>query len=182
MKAFMLGLMSGLMFWPVVGSAQLYKWTDDQGNLHITDTPPSVAQKKSATTPASAPRSTLPKKTTVRPTLPEQPQAEVHPVPGPLVKSPTGEELSIQLTMKGLSPSQATLTSSWRVFDGSQMHAKAPVQRWKDEQGRDHFVDVLPSALGGEGATKSEISASRSVVSGRDRPTAVSRKRHQATE
>jgi hypothetical protein len=182
MKAFILGLMSGLIFWPVIGSAQLYKWTDDQGNLHITDTPPSVAQKKSATTPASAPRSTLPKKTTVRPTLPGQPQAEVHPAPVQTVPSHASEEVPIQRAMEGLSPSQATLTSSWQVFDGTRMHVKAPVQRWKDEQGRDHFVDVLPSALGGVGAAKSEISASRSVVSGRDRPTAVSRKRHQATE
>ena len=52
--------------------------------------------------------------------------------------------------MEGVSPSQATLTSSWQIFDSAQMNAKAPVQRWKDEQGIDHFVDVLPATENGK--------------------------------
>jgi hypothetical protein len=169
MKVFMLGLMSSLLFWPVIGSAALYKWTDDQGNLHITDTPPPAAQKKSAAIATPTPRSTLPKKTTIRPILPGQPQAEVHPVPGS-VPSPGGEDVPIQRAMEGLSPSQATLTSSWQLFDSTQMNARAPVQRWKDEQGLDHFVDVLPIARGG---TEPGV---------KERATTVSRPRHQATE
>ena len=145
MNVFVLSLVSGLLLWPIVGSAGLYKWTDDQGNLHITDTPPPVAQKKSAMTAVPAPRSALPKKTTVRPTLPGQPQAEVHPVPGPIGPFSASEDVPIQRAMEGLSPSQATLTSAWQIFDETQMNAKAPVQRWKDEQGLDHFADILPA-------------------------------------
>ena len=148
MKIYLLSLVSGLLLWPIVGSAGLYKWTDDQGTVHITDTPPPVTQKKSTITVAPAPRSTLPKKTTVRPTLPGQLQAEVQPVPGSIGPSLASEEVTIQRAMEGLSPSQATLTSSWQLFDSTQMNAKAPVQRWKDEQGLDHLVDVLPATLG----------------------------------
>lgn len=184
MKVVILSLISGLLLWPVVGSAALYKWTDDQGTLHITDTPPPGAQKKSATTAASVPRSTLPKKTTVRPTLPAQPQAEVHPVPGPIIPSPASQDIPIQRAMEGLSPSQATLTSSWQLFESTQMNAKAPVQRWKDEQGLEHFIDVLPIAREGtEGGAKSEdVSAAPSTRRTKERATGVSRLRHQSAE
>lgn len=47
--------------------------------------------------------------------------------------------------MTGLKPEQATVASPWEVFDGKRGNAKAGVQRWKDDQGIDHFVDVLPS-------------------------------------
>jgi hypothetical protein len=164
----LMGLMGGLLFWPVIGSAALYKWTDEQGNLHITDTPPPVAQKKSAMT--ATPRSTLPKKTTARPTLPGQPQAHVYPLRGPVVPSPKMEEAPIQRAMEGLSPSQATLTSAWQLYESTQMNTKAPVQRWKDEQGLDHFVDILP--IGG-GYTEAGV---------KERATSISRSRHQSTE
>jgi Domain of unknown function (DUF4124) len=184
MQVFILSLISGLLLWPIVGSAGLYKWTDDQGNLHITDTPPPGAQKKSSTASAPAPRSTLPKKAAVRPTLPEQPLAEVHPVHAPIVHSSASEEVPLQRAMEGLSPSQATLTSSWQLFDSTEMKAKAPVQRWKDEQGLDHVVDVLPTA--GEatetGARTEGVSASRSRQRAKERATSVSRSRHQSAE
>ncbi|HWF62846.1 MAG TPA: DUF4124 domain-containing protein [Nitrospira sp.] len=184
MKVLILVLMSGLLFWPVIGSAELYKWTDDQGNLHITDTVPPVTQKKSATTVAPIPRSASPKKATVRPTLPGRSQAEIHPVPGPLSRSPASEEVPIQRPMVGLSPSQATLTSSWHVFDGTQMNAKAPVRQWKDEQGLDHFVDVLLATLGSsEVVPKLEgVSVSSSTSRAKERATGVSRSRHQPAE
>lgn len=179
MTVFLLGLMSSLLFWPVVGSAELYKWTDDQGNLHITDTPPPVTKKTAATTVAPA----SPRKATVRPTLPGRPQAEIHPVPGPL-DPPATEKSLTQRPLEGLSPSQATLASSWQVFDDNQVNAKAPVQRWKNEQGLDHFVDVLPAFLGRSEATpKSEdVSASSSTRRTKERVTAVSRSRHRSVE
>lgn len=183
MKVFTLGLMSGLLFWPVIGSAELYKWTDDQGNLHITDMPPPSTHKKSATTVTPVPRSASPKKVTVRPTLPGRPQAEIHPVPDPLSLSPASEEVPIQRPMVGLSPSQATLTSSWQVFDSIQMNAKAPVQQWKDEQGLDHFVDVLPATLGrSEVAPKVEDVSASLTRRTKERVTGVSRSRHQSAE
>lgn len=76
--------------------------------------------------------------------------------------------------MEGVSPSQATLTSSWQIFDSAQMNAKAPVQRWKDEQGIDHFVDVLPATLG-----TSEAAPKLEAVRAKERATGVSRSRHQ---
>ena len=180
MNVVMLGLMSTLLFWPVIGSAELYKWTDDQGNLHITDMPPPGMQKKAATTVAPVPRPASPKKAAGRPTLPGRSQAELHPVPGSLGHSPASEVIFLQRPLEDLSPSQATLTSSWQVFDSTQVNAKAPVQRWKDEQGLDHFVDVLPPTLGrSEAAPKFEdVSASSSTRRAKERVTAVSRSRH----
>ena len=182
MNVCILSLLSALLPWPMVGSAELYKWTDDQGNFHITDTPPPMTKKKSATFAVPAPRSTLPKKTTVRPTPPRQPQAEVQPVPGPMVPSPASEDVTIQRPMEGLSPSQAVLTSSWHIFDSTQMKAKAPVQRWKDEQGLDHVVDVLPATQGSsETASKPEDGVvSHTTRRAKERATSVFRSRHQS--
>jgi len=184
MNVFILSLASGLLLWPMVGSAGLYKWTDDKGNIHITDTPPPMTQKKSAITVAPVPRPALPKKAAVRPAVPGPPQAEVQPVPGPIVPSPASEEVTIQRPMEGLSPSQAVLTSLWRIFDGIQMNAKASVQRWKDEQGLDHFVDVLPATLGSSAAASKleDISVSHPARRLKDRAPGVSRARHQAAE
>jgi hypothetical protein len=53
--------------------------------------------------------------------------------------------------MEGLSPNQATLTSAWQTFDGPQVVAKVPVQRWKDQRGIEHFVDVLPTVKASTG-------------------------------
>lgn len=183
MTVFMLGLMSGLLFWPVIGSAELYKWTDDQGNLHITDTPSPMTQKKSATTVAPIPRSSSQKKATARPILPRQSHAEVHPVPGP-PDPPASEKVLTQRSQEGLSPSQATLTSSWQVFDGNQPNAKAPVQRWKDEAGLDHFADVLPIARGDMqvGAKPEDVSVSHSTRRAKERTSGASRLRYQVTE
>ena len=184
MKVFILSLASGLFLWPVVGSAELYKWTDEQGTFHITDTPPLVPHKKSTVTAVPAPRSTFPKKTMVRPTLPGQPRAQVHPVPSLIVPSPSIKEVSLQQILEGLNPNQATLTSSWHVFEGTQASAKAPVQRWKDEQGLDHFVDVLPEILGKSEATPKpeDVSASPSTRRIKERATVVSRSRHRSVE
>ena len=176
MNVVMLSLVSGLLFWPVIGSAELYKWTDDQGNFHITDTPPPVTQKKATITVAPIPRSVSPKKAIVRPTLPGKSQAEVHPVPD-LLDLPASDEVLTQRPMEGLSTSQATLTSSWQVFDGDQGKAKAPVQQWKDEQGLDHFIDVLPATQGRLETSPSfeDVSASSSTRKAKRRATSVSR-------
>ncbi|MDF0667676.1 MAG: DUF4124 domain-containing protein [Nitrospira sp.] len=184
MKAFILGLMSGLLFWPVIGFADLYKWTDDQGNLHITDMPPASAQRKSATTVAPVPRSASPKKAAVRPTLAERAQAQIHPVPGSSSPSPSTEEVLVQQPMQGLSPNRATLTSSWQVFDSTQMNAKAPVRQWKDERGVEHFGDVLPATPGSsEAAPKmKDVSVSHSKRRVKERATVAPRARHQSAE
>jgi hypothetical protein len=184
MKVFILSFMSCSLLWPIVGWADLYKWTDDQGNFHITDAPPPVTKKKSAMFAVPAPRSILPKKTTVRPTSPGQPQAEVQPIPGPIAPSPAHEEVPTQRPMEGLSPSQAVLTSAWHIFDSTQMKAKAPVQRWKDEQGLDHVVDVLP-ATRGSSETASQLEdgvVSQATRRAMERATSVSRSRHQSGE
>lgn len=46
-------------------SAQLYRWTDDQGRVHVTDTPPpasakNVQQRAAGTTPTAAAATNLP--------------------------------------------------------------------------------------------------------------------------
>jgi len=57
----------------------------------------------------------------------------------------------VQQSIDGLSPNQATFTSGWQTFDGPPVVAKAPVQRWKDERGIEHFVDVLPTVKASTG-------------------------------
>jgi len=146
MKLFTLSIITGLFLWPIIGSAELYKWTDEQGNLHITDAPPRALEKKSGPTVKSAPRSTLPKKATAKPAMPELPRAEVRPVPDPSVTPSSSKAEGAQPSVEGLSPNQATFTSVWQTFDGPPVVAKAPVQSWKDERGVEHFVDVLPTA------------------------------------
>jgi hypothetical protein len=73
-------------------------------------------------------------------------RAEVHLAPKPSVTPHLPKDLAVQPKMEGLIHNQATLTSAWQTFDGAQPVAKAPVQRWKDERGVEHFVDVLPTA------------------------------------
>lgn len=148
MKLFTLSAITGLFLWPIIGSAELYKWTDEQGNLHITDAPPLELQKRSGPAVRPAPRSTLPKKAAVKPTMPELPRSEVYPLPEQSVTPSSSKAAGAQPSLEGLSPNQATFTSAWQTFDGSSMVAKAPVQRWEDERGLEHFVDVLPTAKG----------------------------------
>ncbi len=180
----LLGLLCGVLLWPVEGSAELYKWTDEEGNFHITDTPPPGLQKKSVTTAVPAPHSTPLKRAKIRPTLPGRPQAEVYPIPNSPSPSPVDEPVPLQSTMEGLSPRQATLTSAWQVFDSSQVNAKAPVQWWKDQQGLDHLADVLPvtkNSVETQGKIE-DVSVSHSRGRTKDRATSVTHPRRQTPE
>jgi Domain of unknown function (DUF4124) len=180
MNAFILSIAVGLLFYPIVSVAELYKWIDEQGDLHITDAPPAGTHKKSNLTVVPAPQSALPKKTRVRPVAPEPPRAEVRPLSAPLVTPSDGEESPSQLTIEGLNPSQAMLTSPWQVFDGSARDARAPVQSRKDKQGLDHFVDVLPVAKGSaEAGAKIEASSlSGPARKGKEQAAGVLRSSH----
>ncbi|NGZ02560.1 MAG: hypothetical protein CV090_05875 [Nitrospira sp. WS238] len=146
MKFFTLSIITGLVLWPIIGSAELYKWTDEQGNLHVTDAPPRELQKKKAG-PALKPRSqsAQPMKATPSFPRPERSRADVSPLPESSITVDSVEDAA-HLNMVGLTPQQATLTSAWQTFDGTRSIAKAPVQRWKDQRGIDHFADVLPMA------------------------------------
>ena len=140
-----------------IGTAGLYKWTDAQGNLHITDVPPPAAEKTPAPIDEPTPQASRPlpkQKTSVTPQAPAaRKQAELAPVPGPKAASQSLKKLGqgAQVPASGLRPEQATVVSPWEVFDGKRSHAKAGVERWKDEQRVDHFSDVLPSENRGGG-------------------------------
>ncbi len=151
MNLLTLSVITGLFLWPILGSAELYKWTDEQGNLHITDAPPLELEKRSSPAVRPAPRSTLPKKATVKPAMPELPRSKAYPVPEPSVTPSSLRNAAAQPSMEGLSPNQATLTSAWQTFDGPQVVAKVPVQRWKDQWDIEHFVDVLPTVKASTG-------------------------------
>ncbi|HRI38799.1 MAG TPA: DUF4124 domain-containing protein, partial [Nitrospira sp.] len=138
MNVFLLSIVAGLLLSPIVGFAELYKWIDEQGDLHITDAPPAGTHKKSNLTVVPAPQSALSKKTRIHSAAPESPRVEAHPLPAPSVTSPASEELPIHLTIEGLNPFEAMLTSPWQVFDSSEREARAPAQSWKDKQGLDH--------------------------------------------
>lgn len=144
MKVFTLTMLCGILIWPISGSAELYKWTDEQGNLHITDIPPTGSHKKSAPPSVkpspSAPLQNLPEKSGG----PGDPRPRVVPGRDAVPSPPATEAVPRQLTLEGLSPYRATVVSSWKTFEGLESQAKAPVHRWKDAQGLEHFTDVLP--------------------------------------
>jgi len=143
---------------PVAEAGQLYKWTDAQGNLHITDVPPPNLKKTPAHEVEPTPHVTTPvprnKNGPVPPQLPaERKRAEVAPAPHPMVSSQSLKRrgTGVPVPVVGLKPEQATLSSPWEVLDGKRGNAKAGVRRWKDEKGLDHFVDVLPPGNRGGG-------------------------------
>ncbi|NGZ98659.1 MAG: hypothetical protein CV089_21520 [Nitrospira sp. WS110] len=146
MKFFTLSIITGLTIWPIIGSAELYKWTDKQGHLHITDAPPSELQKKPGSSLKPNPRSVPSMKATRSPAVPEHSRSEVRPLPEQSALSSSKKAEGTQPSLEGLSPKLATVISAWQTFDDSQVIAKVPVQRWKDERGLEHFVDVLPIA------------------------------------
>ena len=184
MNMFVLSVAVGLLFSPTVSVAELYKWTDEQGHLHITDAPPAGTHKKSVLTGAPAPQSASPRRARVQPIVPEQPRAEARQLPDPNGTSPASEEPPLQLTIEGLNPFQALGTSPWQVFDGSQSDAKGPVQSWKDKQGLEHVVDLLPVPTGSAiaGTKKEDVSRPGPPRKGKEQASGVARSRHHATE
>lgn len=151
MKFLEVSIIAGLLLSPIVGSAELYKWTDKQGHLHITDAPPSKLQKKPGSSVKPNPRSIQPMKATRSPSASEHSRSEVHPLPEQSALSSSTKAEATQPSLEGLSPNLATLASAWQTFDDSQVIAKVPVERWKDERGLEHFVDVLPTGKGSTG-------------------------------
>lgn len=156
MKGFTLSVLCGILIWPTSGSTELYKWTDEQGNLHITDIPPTGSHKKSAPpsvkSSQSAPSQNLPERSG------GSGESRLRVVPGhDVMPSPsTIEAVPRQLTLDGLSPYRATVVSSWKIFEGLEGQAKAPVHRWKDARGLEHVTDVPP--VGKDAATAVETS------------------------
>ncbi len=151
MKFFTLPIITSFILWPIVGSAELYKWTDEGGNLHITDVPPPELQRKSGLAVKPRPRSIQPMKDTPNPSVPERSRAQVRPLPESSKIPSSSKDPAAQSSVEGLSPKLATATSAWQTFDDSPVVANAPVQRWKDGQGVEHFLDVLPTANGSAG-------------------------------
>ena len=151
MKFLALSIITGLLLLPIVSSAELYKWTDEQGNLHITDAPPLESQRKSGPTVKPSSRSVQPMKATRNPSVSERSRGEVRPVPEPSALSSSIKDEITQPSAAGLSQNLATVLSAWQTFDDLQVIAKVPVQRWKDERGLEHFVDVLPTGKGSTG-------------------------------
>lgn len=148
----LLSLLLCLLLFPAVGTAGLYQWTDAQGNLHITDTPPPVPEKKPAAiveaappVSQSAPQPALQKKTSTKGQVSvRRPQAEIRPVPD-LASVPQPSRDGRNHSMLGsLNQAQATTTSPWQAFEGNAASTKAAVQRWTDEKGIEHFVDAVP--------------------------------------
>lgn len=143
-KVPVVSLLCGVLLWPVAGAAELYKWTDEQGNLHITDIPPAGSPKKSTPPSAKSSRSAPSQNPTEKPGGSGESRTGVAPGGNAVTSPSTIEALPSQLTLDGLSTYRATLVSSWKTFEGLESQAKAPVHRWKDGQGREHFTDILP--------------------------------------
>ncbi|MBH0189165.1 MAG: DUF4124 domain-containing protein [Nitrospira sp.] len=144
----LLSLLSCLVLLPTVGTAGLYQWTDAQGNLHITDTPPPVPEKKSAAIIEAAPpvsQSAPQKRTSIKGQVSVgRPQAEVRPTPNLTSVPQLPRDVKSHSMLGSLNQAQATTTSPWQVFEGSSASTKVAVQRWTDEKGLEHFVDAVP--------------------------------------
>ena len=84
----------------------------------------------------------------------------------------------------GLNPFEAMLPSPWQVLENSERDARAPVQSWKDKQGLDHVVDVLPVGKSGaeSGGKTKDPSLSGSTRKGKEQAAGVLRSGRQATE
>jgi len=153
----LLVLVGSFVFFPTIGAGQLYKWTDAQGNLHITDVPPPTSEKAPVPKVQPAPQASSPppppKKTAVPSQIPaEGKRAKAVPVPAPTVSSQSPKKVKKRAPVPviGLKPHQATIVSPWEVLDGKRGDAKVSVQRWKDGKGIDHFSDVVsPGSRGG---------------------------------
>lgn len=153
----LLVLVGSSVFFPTIGAGQLYKWTDAQGNLHITDVPPPTSEKAPASKVKPAPQTSSPppppKKTAVPSQIPAGgKRAKAVPVPAPAVSSQSPKKVKKRAPVPviGLKPEQATIASPWEVLDGKRGDAKVSVQRWKDGKGIDHFSDVMsPGSRGG---------------------------------
>jgi hypothetical protein len=150
-------LLCCLVLFPIVGTAQLYQWTDASGNVHITDTPPPTSEKKPASpalsasqTSPAAPLAPQKKTSARRQASAGQVQAEVRPLaktnPTPTPAPQSSHNARSHSLVGGLNQAQAMVTSPWQVFEGNPASTKAAVRRWTDEQGIDHFVDALPDA------------------------------------
>jgi hypothetical protein len=139
-----------LVLFPTAGRAGLYQWTDAQGNLHITDTPPPVPEKKSASLAEASPpvfQSAPQRKTsTKRQATVGQAQAEVRPLPNLISGAQSSHGGRNHTLLGGLNQTQATITSPWQVFEGNSGSTKAAVQRWTDEKGIEHFIDAMQEA------------------------------------
>lgn len=137
-----------LVLFPTVGTAGLYQWTDAQGNLHITDTPPPVPEKKSASldeaAPPVSPSAPQRKTSTKRQATVGQARAEVRPLPNAASDPQPSHSARNHTLLSGLNQTQTTTISPWQVFEGNSASTKAAVQRWTDEKGIEHFVDAVP--------------------------------------
>jgi len=145
------------VFFPTIGAGQLYKWTDAQGNLHITDVPPPANETapvaKVKPRPHVSPPAPPPKQTSIPPQAPVQgKRAKVVPAPAPMdsLKSSKKKQDGVRVPLAGLKPEQATIASPWEVMDRKRGNAKVGVQRWTDGKGIDHFSDVLSPGHSGE--------------------------------
>jgi len=137
-----------LVLFPTVGTAGLYQWTDAQGNLHITDTPPPVPEKKSAPIVEAAPPGSqfAPQKKTSTKSQASvgRPQAEIRPVPDGTSAPQSSRNARNHSVLGSVNQAQTTTTSPWQVFEGNSASTKVAVQRWTDEKGIEHFVDAVP--------------------------------------
>jgi len=155
----LLVLVGSSVYFPTIGAGQLYKWTDAQGNLHITDVPPPTSEKTPAPKVKPPPQVSSPPPPQKNTVVPSQipaggKRAKNVPVPTPATspQPPKKVKKRTSVPVIGLKPEQATIASPWEVLDGKRGNAKVSVQRWKDGKGIDHISDVvLPGSRGGGG-------------------------------
>ncbi|TKB64066.1 MAG: DUF4124 domain-containing protein, partial [Nitrospira sp.] len=109
--------------------ADMYKWTDANGEIHFSDTPRTDQAPLAIASPKSSPQRNK--------------------------KLPLGapqQDANKTTVVKGARPSVSPVipnltTPEWQIMKGSLEGASAQVVRWTDEQGIDHYSDLPVASI-----------------------------------
>jgi hypothetical protein len=122
-----LGLLVPLASYPTLAHADMYKWTDANGEIHFSDTP-----RTDQAPPAIA--------------IPKSSLRRDNKLPLGAYQQDANKTSVVKSTRPSVSPVILNLTTpEWQIMKSSSEGTSAQVLRWTDEQGIDHYSD-LPMA------------------------------------
>ncbi|MBI5551275.1 MAG: TraB/GumN family protein [Desulfobacterales bacterium] len=142
--------------------ADIYRWQDQQGHWHFSDSPPSNAPIKEAPIPDRDTRRPAPSEAPPRTQSASPPAA---PAPGPLADQASGTAtiqggLLWQVSQKGVAPSH--LLGTIHSADPRVVRLRPPVARALDRSER-FIMEMVP-----DGAVMAELATSMLITDGRD--------------
>jgi hypothetical protein len=143
--------------------ADIYRWQDDQGHWHFSDSPPSNAPIKEAPIPDRDTRRTTPSEAPAR--MQNAPPPAGAPAPGPGADEASGTTagqggLLWQVAQKGVAPSH--LLGTIHSADPRVVRLRPAVARALDRSER-FIMEMVP-----DGAAMAELATSMLITDGRD--------------